>query len=82
MKEKNYTKAVETYKNALRNNPADEETRYNFALAKKMLKDNPPKDDKKDKKKDKKDDKKDKDKKDDNSLPLHCIFLPQIHRSL
>ena len=65
MKEKNYTKAVETYKNALRNNPADEETRYNFALAKKMLKDNPPKDDKKDKKKDKKDDKKDKDKKDD-----------------
>lgn len=62
MKEKNYTKAVEAYKNALRNNPNDDESRYNFALAKKMLKDNPPKDDKKDKKKDKKDDKKDKDK--------------------
>lgn len=67
MKEKNYSQAVEAYKNALRNNPADEQTRYNFALAKKMLKENPPKDDKKDKKKDKKDDKKDKDqdKKDD-----------------
>jgi hypothetical protein len=67
MKEKNYTQAVEAYKNALRNNPNDEESRYNFALAKKMLKENPPKDDKKDKKKDKKDEKKDKDqdKKDD-----------------
>ena len=68
MKEKNYTNAVEAYKNALRNKPSDEETRYNYALAKKMLKDNPPpKDDKnKDKDKDKKDDKKDgeKDKKD------------------
>ena len=51
MKEKKYTEAVEAYKNALRNDPSDEETRYNYALAKKMLKDNPPpKDDKKDKK--------------------------------
>ncbi len=64
MKEKNYGQAVEAFKNALRNNPNDEETRYNFALAKKMLKDNPPKDDKKDKKKDDKKDEK-KDKKDD-----------------
>ena len=66
MKEKNYTAAVEAYKNALRNNPSDEETRYNYALAKKKLKENPPKDDKK---KDKKDDKKDgeKEKKDDKS---------------
>ena len=66
MKEKNYTEAVEAYKNALRNKPSDEETRYNYALAKKMLKENPPKDDKKkdDKKKDKKDDKKDDKKKD------------------
>ena len=63
MKEKNYTEAVEAYKNALRNDPADEETRYNYALAKKMLKENPPKDNKKDKdKKDKDKDKKDKDK--------------------
>ena len=52
MKEKDYTQAVEAYKNALRNNPSDEETRYNYALAKKMLKENPPKDD------NKKDDKK------------------------
>lgn len=72
MKEKNYTNAVEAYKNALRNKPSDEETRYNYALAKKKLKENPPKNDKnkdknKDKDKDKKDDKKDgeKDKKDD-----------------
>jgi tetratricopeptide (TPR) repeat protein len=65
MKEKNYSAAVEAYKNALRNKPSDEETRYNLALAKKMLKDNPPKgDDKKDKKEDKKKD--DKDKKDEN----------------
>jgi len=65
MKEKDYSQAVEAYKNALRNNPEDEETRYNYALAKKMLKENPPKkEDKKDKNKDKKDDKKDKDKKD------------------
>jgi len=66
MKEKNYSAAVEAYKNALRNNPSDEETRYNYALAKKKLKENPPKDDKK---KDKKDDKKDgeKEKKDDKS---------------
>ena len=66
MKEKNYSAAVEAYKNALRNNPSDEETRYNYALAKKKLKENPPKDDKK---KDKKDDKKkdDKDKKDDKN---------------
>ena len=63
MKEKNYTEAVEAYKNALRNNPSDDETRYNYALAKKMLKENPPKDDK-DKKDDKKDKDKDKDKKD------------------
>lgn len=63
MKEKDYTQAVEAYKNALRNGPEDDQTRYNYALAKKMLKDNPPKkDDKKDDKKDK--DKKDKDKKD------------------
>jgi tetratricopeptide (TPR) repeat protein len=77
MKEKNYQGAVAIYKEALINDPSDEETRYNYALAKKMLKDNPPpKDDKKnDKEKDKKkeqdkkekDDKKDgdKDKKDD-----------------
>ncbi len=59
MKEKNFSAAVEAYKNALRNKPSDEETRYNYALAKKMLKENPPKKDDKDKDKDKKDEKKD-----------------------
>lgn len=37
MKSKEYQKAVEAYKEALRNNPNDEETRYNLALAKEML---------------------------------------------
>jgi tetratricopeptide (TPR) repeat protein len=36
-RKKNIKKAVEAYKNALRNNPADEETRYNYALAKELL---------------------------------------------
>lgn len=79
MNEKDYTNAVEAYKNALRNDPKDDETRYNYALAKKMLKENPPKkdddknknkdkdkkEDKKDKPDPKKDENKDKDKKDD-----------------
>jgi outer membrane protein assembly factor BamD (BamD/ComL family) len=43
MQKKEYKKAVEAYKNGLRNNPADEETRYNYALAKKLLEnENPP----------------------------------------
>ena len=38
--QKDYTKAVEAYKESLRNNPKDDETtRYNLALAQKMLKD-------------------------------------------
>ncbi|SFN67075.1 tetratricopeptide repeat protein [Salegentibacter flavus] len=37
MRQKKYKEAVEAYKDALRNNPRDEETRYNLALAKKML---------------------------------------------
>lgn len=50
MMDKNYEAAAEAYKNALRNNPKDEETRYNYALAKKKKKENPPKDNKKDNK--------------------------------
>ena len=79
MQLKDYKRAVEAYKNALRNNPNDDETRYNYALAKKMLEDEENKDqenkdeenkDNKDKEnqqndKDKKGDK-DKDQKDDN----------------
>ena len=50
MMDKNYEAAADAYKNALRNNPTDEETRYNYALAKKKKKENPPKDNKKDNK--------------------------------
>ena len=75
---KNYEKAVEAYKNALRNNPNDEEARYNYALAlqklkkqnknKKNNKKNKDKKKNQDKKKDnkKKDDKKKDNKKKDN----------------
>lgn len=38
MEEENYKGAIEAYKNALRNNPNDEETRYNYALAKEKQK--------------------------------------------
>ncbi|MCK5824979.1 MAG: tetratricopeptide repeat protein [Ichthyobacteriaceae bacterium] len=38
MKDKKFDEAVEAYKNSLRNNPTDEETRYNLAVAKKELK--------------------------------------------
>jgi tetratricopeptide (TPR) repeat protein len=39
MKNKQCKEAVEAYKNALRNNPSDDETRYNLALAKECAKD-------------------------------------------
>jgi tetratricopeptide (TPR) repeat protein len=70
MEQKNYAGAVEAYKNALRNIPSDEETRYNLALAKKMLEkekedEGGGEDDKKEQNKDNKNkDKKDQDKKD------------------
>lgn len=38
MQNKKCTEAVEAYKNALRNNPTDDETRYNLALAKECAK--------------------------------------------
>lgn len=37
--QKDYAKAVEAYKQSLRNNPKDDETRYNLALAQKQLQD-------------------------------------------
>ena len=75
MKKKDYAKAVESYKNALRNNPKDDETRYNYALAKELLEKenqkNENKDDNEDKQnkddKDKSDKNKNDDKKDENS---------------
>jgi Ca-activated chloride channel family protein len=48
MQSKDYQNAVNAFKNALLNNPQDDETRYNYALAKELLKnDNKKKDDKK-----------------------------------
>lgn len=67
-----YAQAIESYKNALRCNPQDNETRYNLALCKKLLKNQQQnknnqnnKDNKnnKDKNKDNKDKNKDQDKK-------------------
>lgn len=62
-----YGDAIEAYKEALRNNPADDETRYNLVLCKRLLRNNPNKNNKDNNKKDKNDgDNKDnKDKKDD-----------------
>ena len=42
MNQKEYSGAVEAYKNALRNNPSDDQSRYNLALAKDLLEKNPP----------------------------------------
>ena len=61
---KDYAKAVEAYKMSLRNNPADDETRYNLALAQKMLKDQ-----QQDKNKDKQNDQKQDEKKDQQQPP-------------
>ena len=62
METKNYQRAVDAYKNSLRNNPNDDETRYNLAVAQKLL-EKEKQENKDDKNKDNKD-KKDKDKKD------------------
>jgi tetratricopeptide (TPR) repeat protein len=78
MKEKQYDKAVDAYKNSMRNNSKDEETRYNLAIAQELLKNQQNQDNKdnKDKKDDNKDDKNkdqkdkeggDKDKKDEKN---------------
>ena len=53
MQDKNYKLAVASYKNALKANSKDEKTRYNLALAKKLLKKYPPNPNPKKKKKDK-----------------------------
>ena len=65
MQDKNYKLAVAAYKNALKANAKDEKTRYNLALAKKLLKKYPPKPNPKNKNKKKNQkDKKQQDKKD------------------
>ena len=67
---KDYAKAVEAYKMSLRNNPADDETRYNLALAQKMLKDQQQNQDQnQDQNKDKQNDQKQDEKKDQQQPP-------------
>ena len=72
MKKQLCSEAVLAYKNALRNNPNDDETRYNLALAKKCEEeqeqnnDDENKDDKEDKNEEKKDDKNKNDQQDKN----------------
>jgi tetratricopeptide (TPR) repeat protein len=41
-----YAKSIDAYKNALRNNPKDDETRYNLALAQKLLEEQEQEEDK------------------------------------
>ena len=76
MKKKDYAQAIEAYKNALRNNCEDDETRYNYALAKKFLEgdkrqnsqnNNESEDKKKDKSEDKKENKEQDQKSDQDS---------------
>lgn len=69
MKEKNYAKAVEAYKNSLRSNPNDDETRYNLALAQKMLKDQQNNQNQQNKDNNSKDNKDNKDNKNDKGEP-------------
>ena len=66
---KDYAKAVDAYKMSLRNNPADHETRYNLALAQKMLKDQQKQDQKQDQNKDKQKNQKQDEKKDQQQPP-------------
>ncbi len=40
--QKNYGEAIKCYKNSLRRNPSDNETRYNLALCQRMQQQNPP----------------------------------------
>ena len=66
MQQKDYAKSVEAYKMSLRLNPSDDETRYNLALAQKLLQHQQQQQQDQDQDKDKQDqDQKDEDKKDD-----------------
>ena len=60
-----YKEAIEAYKESLRNNPADNETRYNYVLCKRLQKNQNNQNDKQQNKDDNKD-KKNKDKKQEN----------------
>jgi Ca-activated chloride channel family protein len=58
--------AIEAYKNSLRINPDDHETRYNLAFAQRMLKQNPQQQEQDQKQDEKKQDKEDKEKQDES----------------
>lgn len=62
VKTKKYKESVDAYKNALKNNPTDEDTRYNLAYAQQMLK----QEEQKNKDKENKEDKKEEDKKEED----------------
>jgi len=66
LKAEKYQESVDAYKQSLRNDPSDMETKYNYSYARRMLQQEQEqqKQDQKDKKDDKKDEKKDQDKKD------------------
>ncbi len=64
MKGEKCQEAVEAYKNALRNNPSDDETRYNFGLAKECAKKQQQEEEDKKNDDEKKDEDKDKEEKD------------------
>ena len=61
---KQYPQCIEAYKESLRNNPKDDETRYNLALAQKLLKDQQQNQDQNDDKKDQNKNQQEQDKKD------------------
>lgn len=66
---KQYAQCIEAYKQALRNNPTDNETRYNLALAQKLLKDqqqDQQNQDQNEQKQEQKDDQEDQNKNDQN----------------
>ena len=69
LQEKKYAESIDAYKNALRRNPKDNETRYNLRLAQLLLKNQQQQqnDENKDKNKDKDKDNKDQQDKDKNN---------------
>lgn len=66
MEKKKYAQAAKAYKEALKNDPTDDETRYNYALAKELMEKQKQKQNKQNKKKNKNKDKKKNKKQDQN----------------
>lgn len=69
MQNKDYGKAVQSYRQSLRLNPSDDETRYNLALAQKLLQDQQNQDDSQDQNKDKQENKDQKDDQQEQQQP-------------